>query len=872
MARFADFIIRLLSKDEASQDIEKVADEVADLEGKEAKVGVGTEGADQAAEELSTVGEAVNAVDGASATATADVEADVSQAEEVTDALDNIDGTEAKATAAVEGDTTGAVEVTDALDSIDGRSVTASANITTPPVGDIQKATGAVHGLGQAAEFMGKAGLTGSTGMAKIATVAAGAAAPIAAAGAAAKGSLDAYMKLASATTKAAAAFGMTTEEYSRWIAVADDANVEAAQLNQSFGFLTREIAKGGPALAKFGIATKDVNGDLRGTNEVMLDVIGVLNAIEDPTAQAVAGTQLLGRSYKQLAPLVGATEDQMRAYLAAVEKGQVITAEEAKKAEEMRRAQDNLQDSLLEVKLAVGELMVELLPLIEILAKAIGVIGKVVGPIVDLATGVSDLGKKARDAVRPMDELGENVRKIGRDAEEGERGLKLFGKGAKEASDGGKDAADTFADAAKAMLDSGVSAADAANELEKMGASAEQVDDAMKKAGVDSKELAKAQADAAQAAAEAAAKEEELKAALEGQVEALKASAAASEERTNAMRAAADASFAVTEAQSDYNDALAELGPALQEAGGDLTKQKVAYDDVVQSASKLADQTLRLAQDQATQAGATMSSTQELDAWNSSMLKSASQATPAARAAILDYIATVNAIPPEQITQISAMIEAGDLAGAEKALANLSKNRTMTLQADADTKAAEAGIKGLEQVAAGTSATVPVGANTGPADADVDALLAKLTQTGATVPVAANTAPAAASITTLAKQTPTTTITADANTKPASKEITATTVKDWATTVGVDADTALAAAVILTFISRKRIAEIVVELTGSAEVRRQLNDLAKVTKAPVDAYLREYPTNAEIARKIGTVRVPVDAYTRTEPRITGVR
>lgn len=39
-----------------------------------------------------------------------------------------------------------------------------------------------------------------------------------------------------------------------------------------------------------------------------------------------------------------------------------------------------------------------------------------------------------------------------------------------------------------------------------------------------------------------------------------------------------------------------------------------------------------------------------------------------------------------------------------------------------------------------------------------------------------------------------------------------------------------------------------------------------------VEAYLRDYPTNAEIAARIGVIRVPVDAYLRSEPRITGLR
>jgi hypothetical protein len=40
--------------------------------------------------------------------------------------------------------------------------------------------------------------------------------------------------------------------------------------------------------------------------------------------------------------------------------------------------------------------------------------------------------------------------------------------------------------------------------------------------------------------------------------------------------------------------------------------------------------------------------------------------------------------------------------------------------------------------------------------------------------------------------------------------------------------------------------------------------------QVPVTAYLRDYPSAGEIAARIGTVRVPIDAYIRTMPRIDG--
>ena len=107
-------------------------------------------------------------------------------------------------------------------------------------------------------------------------------------------------------------------------------------------------------------------------------------------------------------------------------------------------------------------------------------------------------------------------------------------------------------------------------------------------------------------------------------------------------------------------------------------------------------------------------------------------------------------------------------------------------------------------------------------------------------------------------------------NTLTAEQQIEATATADYLSTIGVDADTALAAAVILAFVTRERTAIINTELQGIAEATAALNGLTAPVRVPVDVYIRSIPTNSEITSRIGTVRVPVDAYTRSTPRVNG--
>jgi hypothetical protein len=91
-------------------------------------------------------------------------------------------------------------------------------------------------------------------------------------------------------------------------------------------------------------------------------------------------------------------------------------------------------------------------------------------------------------------------------------------------------------------------------------------------------------------------------------------------------------------------------------------------------------------------------------------------------------------------------------------------------------------------------------------------------------------------------------------------------------TTVNVDATTAAATAILLAFLSAPRATTVYVGTSGVPEVDRTLDALAAPRRAPIEAYLSDYPTAAEIAAKIGRPRIPVDIVVGQSIRITGVR
>lgn len=181
---------------------------------------------------------------------------------------------------------------------------------------------------------------------------------------------VGAFVDTAKAAIDFGAATGTSVEEASRWIAVGDDMGISADALQGALAKVGKELDS--DKWSKYGIATRDAAGNARSANDIFLDSLDMLGRITNESERARVGNELFGKSYANIAPMVGQTRDQYEAWLASVEKGQVITAEEAEKAERMRLAQDALQDALNEVTLAFGSLVAELAPAIESMADSV--------------------------------------------------------------------------------------------------------------------------------------------------------------------------------------------------------------------------------------------------------------------------------------------------------------------------------------------------------------------------------------------------------------------------------------------------------------------------------------------------------------------
>ena len=155
-------------------------------------------------------------------------------------------------------------------------------------------------------------------------------------------------------------AVGLSVEDASRWIAVGDDYGISAETMQGALSKVTKGLKT--LPFKDYGISVEDASGKQRSMNDILIDTIGTIGEIKNPSLQAAAGTDLLGRAYKDITPLIGLSKDELEKYLHKVAESQIVTQGQVDKAHELQAAQDNLSDTWRESKKNAGEFAVPII------------------------------------------------------------------------------------------------------------------------------------------------------------------------------------------------------------------------------------------------------------------------------------------------------------------------------------------------------------------------------------------------------------------------------------------------------------------------------------------------------------------------------
>ncbi len=461
---------------------------------------------------------------------------------------------------------------------------------------------------------------------------------------------VQAFQDLALEAKNFSVAAGTSIQDASRWIEVSGDLGVGADAVQGAMARLNREAASG--KLKAFGIDATDAN-------ERLLQTIDYLTSIPDESARAKASFELLGKGGAALAPLLANAKD-LRDRLADVSDAKVIDPGEAEDARDLANTMDDLGDAGEDLSITLGQTVVPIL----------AQVGAALVDIIDKTTkageAVESFGRKNR---KSLGIVGEVLGML-----TGGTQLDQWKKDSEEAAAATDD-----------LNDSTGKATDAVGELE----------DQAGKTGPVVDELAAAQkrlADADKAAAQAAKDHVES---LLGMVD--------------AGRDAADAALALTAAQDALTETVKNQDTALAEAGDDTGKRNAVLAEGVQKAAAMADAVVTLQAKQAAANGTTQTAADKLDSWNGNMVDAAARLKGPMRQAVLDYIADVNGIPPEKVSEILADLNPEHLATAKADLAEASKSREMTIAVTATTGKATGEIDGWIHANEAKTVDIPV-------------------------------------------------------------------------------------------------------------------------------------------------------------------
>jgi hypothetical protein len=188
---------------------------------------------------------------------------------------------------------------------------------------------------------------------ATFATAAAGAIATFAAQG------VTAFQDLALSADKFAGATGLAVEEASRLLEVTGDLGIDAGTVETGIGKMNTVLGKSPDLFEELGIQVEYANDGTVDANETFLNVIDRLNKIKDPATKAKIATQILGKGWRDMSQLINMGADDLRASLATVSDAKVISPEEAAKAKKFRDNMNDLKDTVEDLSLQIGEVLV---------------------------------------------------------------------------------------------------------------------------------------------------------------------------------------------------------------------------------------------------------------------------------------------------------------------------------------------------------------------------------------------------------------------------------------------------------------------------------------------------------------------------------
>lgn len=208
------------------------------------------------------------------------------------------------------------------------------------------------------------------------------------------KGTVSETVAWTVAAQKLGRTLGITTEEASVLNVAIKSLHGDSDTFLAITAKMTRTLNTSESAFQKLGVATRESNGDLRGSQDVLLDTFEALGKMKGGTDANVASTQIFGRNFLEVQKYIKLTRDSMKAHREEAERlNLIVGAESVAATNRYRKSSEDLDLTLKGLKIRLGQ---ELMPVMsdfnEAAAEegptAITVLGNCLKGLVELVDG----------------------------------------------------------------------------------------------------------------------------------------------------------------------------------------------------------------------------------------------------------------------------------------------------------------------------------------------------------------------------------------------------------------------------------------------------------------------------------------------------
>lgn len=176
---------------------------------------------------------------------------------------------------------------------------------------------------------------------------------------------------------------GQSSESASELASAANSLGINVTQLNTGFGLLEKNIVNNSTSLTKYGIVTRDAEGQILPFNEILGNVSDKYATLATQADKTAFAQNVFGRSGKALIPILNEQSTGLQELYDKTAPGLILTQQQVDAAKQLSIAERDLGEAFKGVAVSIGNQFVPVATrVLDDLISLVNLIDKVPGPV----------------------------------------------------------------------------------------------------------------------------------------------------------------------------------------------------------------------------------------------------------------------------------------------------------------------------------------------------------------------------------------------------------------------------------------------------------------------------------------------------------